>query len=99
MPVHTRPGLQDRLPRATMIPTAKFEPDATHWSTIVVVARVPEPPDRHRGLIRMEDMSLPVLVYTNETPARRSARPSHSDQGYAASTRNAHKTESTAPGG
>ena len=50
------------LIRATTIPTEKFDADATHWSTIVVVARDAAPPRKpHRVRNRVaEHIHLPI---------------------------------------
>jgi hypothetical protein len=54
------------LIRATTIPTEKFDADATHWSTMVVVARDAAPPRKlHRALNRVTDISISLSV----TPA------------------------------
>ena len=60
------------LIRATTIPTAKFDADATHWSTIVVVARVAASPrNGHRILNRVRDM--PVTRFDQREQGARSA--------------------------
>ena len=51
------------LIRATTIPTEKFDADATHWSTIVVVARDAASPRKpHRAPNRVADISISLSV-------------------------------------